>query len=207
LGTNNSVTVTPPQTTTYSVSVTDSCGIVTTASVTVNVMTVIAEFTFHYHTNNTINFINQSVNGVTYHWEFGEGGTSDLENPTYTYADTGYYIITLTVTNPEGCTSIVQHGIQIYPPFQLFVPNVFTPDGNGLNDYFAPIAMGVIKADMLIFSRWGNQIFHSTEVKPRWNGKDLNGELVEMGVYVYLLTFETPLGMQYTKRGSVTVMK
>jgi len=207
LGTNSTVSVAPMVTTTYSVSVTDSCGLVASGNVTVTVMTVLAEFTYEYISNNEVHFIDQSVNDVSFQWDFGDGQSSDLQFPTHLYADTGIYIVQLTVTNAEGCISIVQHAIQIYPPYHLYVPNAFTPDGDGLNDYFAPIAVGVVQSEMYIFDRWGGQIYESSELNPHWDGRDSNGEKVQLGVYVYLLIYNTPTGQQHTRRGSVTLLR
>ena len=207
LGSNSTVSVSPLQATTYTVSVTDSCGLLTTASVTVTVVGVVAQFTYVYQSNDEISFINQSVGGTNYLWDFGDNTSSNLENPTHTFADTGYFIVQLTATDAEGCISIVQHGVQIYPPFHLYVPNAFTPDNDGLNDFFAPVAVGVIKSEMYIFNRWGNMLFHTTEDRPRWDGKDSKGEKVELGVYVYLLNFVTPEGHQHTSRGIVTLVR
>jgi gliding motility-associated-like protein len=207
LGTNSTVSVAPIVTTTYSVSVTDSCGLVAIGNVTVTVMTVLAEFTYEYISNNEVHFIDQSVNDASFQWDFGDGQSSDLQFPTHLYADTGIYIVQLTVTNAEGCISIVQHAIQIYPPYHLYVPNAFTPDGDGLNDYFAPIAVGVVQSEMYIFDRWGGQIYESSELNPHWDGRDSNGEKVQLGVYVYLLIYNTPTGQQHTRRGSVTLLR
>jgi gliding motility-associated-like protein len=207
LGTSSSVMVAPFQTTTYSMSVTDSCGSVATANVTVTIIPVQAEFTYKYETNNSINFIDHSLNGVTFKWEFGDGETSSLQFPSHIYADTGLYIVQLSVINAVGCTSIVQHGVQIYPPYHLYVPNAFTPDADGLNDYFAPVAVGVIKSEMFILNSWGGKIYQSSELYPQWDGKDSNGDKEPLGVYVYLLKYETPTGRKYTTRGSVTLVR
>ncbi len=207
LGTNTTVSVSPLQATTYTVSVTDSCGLLTTVNVTVTVVGVVAQFTYNYASNDIINFVNQSVGGTNYVWDFGDNTTSNLENPTHTFADTGYFIVQLTATDAEGCVSVVQHGVLVYPPFHLYVPNAFTPDNDGLNDFFAPVAVGVIKSEMYIFNRWGNMFYHTTEDRPRWDGRDNKGEKAELGVYVYLLIFVTPEGKEHTSRGIVTLVR
>jgi len=207
LGTNDSVSVNPLQTTTYIVSVTDSCGIVQTGNVTVIVLPVEADFSYAYLTNNQINFTDLSLNGSHFEWDFGDGSTSDLQNPSHMYADTGVYIVTLTIINDVGCVSSVQHPVEVYPPYHLYVPNAFTPDDNGLNDYFLPVAVGVLKSEMLIFDRWGGILFQSSERNAGWNGRDSDGKRVQLGVYVYLLNYETPTGQKYTSYGTVTLLR
>lgn len=207
LGTNDTVFVSPLQTTTYSVSVTDSCGITSTSNVTVTVLPVNASFTFTYSANEILNFQNTSDNGASFLWDFGDGEQSTDENPTHTYADTGLYVVTLIVTNNIGCIDTTQQSLIVYPPFHLYVPNAFTPDDNGLNDYFQPIAIGVIKSEMEIYDRWGCILFQSDELDARWYGTDSKDEKVQIGVYVYLLKYETPTGVNHSNMGTVTLLR
>lgn len=203
----NSVTVNPTQTTVYTVSVTDSCGIVATANITVNILPVVADFNYSYVANEIIDFQNTSVNGVIFQWDFGDGEQSSDENPTHTYSDTGMYVVTLIVTNSSGCIDSIQKEIIVYPPFHVYIPNAFTPDDNGLNDYFAPIAVGVIKTEMEIYDRWGCIMFHSEENDPKWDGRDSKNDRVQVGVYVYLLHYLTPTGVSHACTGTVTLLR
>ena len=207
LGSNDSVNVNPMQTTTYIVTVTDSCGMYQTGNITVNVLPVQADFSYTYITNNQIDFTNLSLNGSHFQWDFGDGNSSNLENPTNFYADTGIYVVSLTIINDVGCVSTVQHPVEVYPPYHLYVPNAFTPDDDGLNDYFFPVAVGVLKSEIMIFDRWGCILFQSSERNASWNGRDSNGEKVQMGVYVYLLNYETPIGQKYKSYGTVTLLR
>jgi gliding motility-associated-like protein len=207
LGSNDTVSVSPPQTTTYTVSVSDSCGIITTGTVTVNILPVDADFTYAYIANEILGFQDASVNGADFLWEFGDGEQSTDQNPTHTFPDTGLYVVTLIVTNSVGCIDSIQKEVMVYPPFHLYVPNCFTPDDNGLNDYFEPIAVGVTKSEMQIFDRWGCTMFHSEENNSRWNGRDSKNERVQIGVYVYLLNYMTPTGIAHSSIGTVTLLR
>lgn len=207
LGTGNLVNVTPGTTTSYMVSVTDSCGTLSSTSVIVTVLPVNADFSYSYISNRDIHFTDHSTNGFIFNWDFGDGSRSDLQNPFHTYADTGKYIVTLTVTNDVGCISQVSHEIIIYPDIHVYIPNAFTPDGDELNDYFYPVAIGVIHSEMWIFDRWGNIIFSSTELVPRWKGVGNDGQKAPIGVYVYVLNYETPIGKKYKYSGTVTLMR
>lgn len=206
-GTGNNISVSPSQTTTYTISVTDSCGIVVTADITVDVQNVQAAFSYSYQAVNIVNFTNNSVNDSCSHWDFGDMHFSDLENPVHTFADTGIHIITLVVRNAAGCTDSVKVPLMIYPQFDIFTPNAFTPDDDGMNDYFAPIVCGMIKSEMIIFDRWGKMIFKTSELKPKWNGLNSEGNRAPLGAYVYLMNFETPLGEKHQRRGLVTVLR
>lgn len=204
---NDSVVVSPSVTTIYTVVVTDSCGMIATANITVNVIDVKAGFTYAYQTNNLITFQDESAYAQSFSWDFGDGTTSTLQNPEHTFADTGVYIVTLTVVNNLGCSSTIQSPVEVYPPYHLYVPNAFTPNGDGLNDHFAPIAIGVVKSKMLIFDRWGGLLFYSDVNDPEWDGTNTENELVEFGVYVYQLEYETPMKRKYTDTGTVTLLR
>jgi gliding motility-associated-like protein len=180
---------------------------VQTGNVTVTVLPVQADFTYTYITNNQVDFTDLSLNGSQFHWDFGDGSSSILENPSHNYADTGVYVVTLSIINDVGCVSTVQHPVEVYPPYHLYVPNAFTPDDDGLNDYFMPVAVGVLKSEMFIFNRWGGIIFQSNERNAAWNGRDSNGDKVQLGVYVYLLKYSTPIGQHYTSYGTVTLLR
>lgn len=207
LGSNQTVSVSPSQTTVYTVSVTDSCGIVATGNVTVNVLPVNADFTYTYIANEILNFHDASTNGVSFLWEFGDGEESTEQNPTHTFADTGMYVVTFVVTNSIGCIDSIQKEVIVYPPYHLYVPNAFTPDDNGLNDYFEPIAIGVTASEMQIYDRWGCIMYHSEEMNPRWSGRDSKNDKVQIGVYVYLLNYETPTGISHSSMGTVTLLR
>ncbi|NTW31906.1 MAG: T9SS type B sorting domain-containing protein, partial [Bacteroidetes bacterium] len=207
LGSNDTVIIHPEQTTIYSISVTDSCGTLVSASFVVTIPSGVADFNYTFQTNSVVNFHNQTANCTIFEWNFGDGTTSDLQNPIHTYADTGIFIVEFTAINDIGCISIAQKAIHIYPTFYLFVPNAFTPDKDGLNDYFAPIAVGITKSSMQIYNRWGTLIYQSYENNPKWDGKDDHNNKAEQGIYVYVLNYETPTGTKFTKNGTITLIR
>jgi len=91
---------------------------------------------------------------------------------------------------------------------EIWVPNVFTPNGDGLNDLFYPVYFNIDKINMLIFNRWGNQIFEGNGKSTIWDG-NYNGKLCPDGVYYYIIDYEKKgknKGPQQ-KHGSVTLLK
>ena len=87
------------------------------------------------------------------------------------------------------------------------VPNVFTPNGDGVNDYFVVDNHGMETLNMLIFNRWGEKIFEWNTAHTDWDGTGLDGEDVSDGVYFYLLTAVGEDGHPYEERGSVTLIR
>jgi len=91
----------------------------------------------------------------------------------------------------------------------FFIPNAFTPDGDGKNDYFMPVGFDADKYtyDMYIFNRWGEEIYQTTPGKGYWDGTDKQGRPVEQeGVYVWLIIFADKFGNVQTMHGHVTLL-
>lgn len=117
--------------------------------------------------------------GTWYEWSTGETTRS------ITIREFGTYI--LRSTSPPGCTIEEVVEVREHCPPRVFVPNVFTPNGDGVNEGFMPIAYGVKWVRFEIFNRWGASIFDSQEEKA-WNGT-VKGEVVPDGVYNWRFTF------------------
>jgi gliding motility-associated-like protein len=98
----------------------------------------------------------------------------------------------------------------IIPAAVLYVPNAFTPNGDGLNDTFACVGEGITEFDLQIFNRWGELIFESNDMKVQWDGSYKN-EVAPIGVYVYKIIAKGPgingkSKKQIYENGSVTLV-
>ncbi len=134
----------------------------------------------------TVNFTDLSENAVTWIWEFGNGQFSDLENPATEYRQPGEYMVTLHVTNEHGCSSMITHGPYIVMVPELFIPNVFSPNNDGINDGFWVEYSGDQPFTIAIFDRWGTQIFQTKNKVQKWDGT-LEGAEMPEGTYYYKL--------------------
>ena len=161
------------------------------------------EIHFHDHSTGVID---------TWAWTFGNGGAgSTHQNPHYTYPDSGSYSVQLIVTNLLGpCADTAYHTIVIDPIMTCWFPNCFTPDGNGDNDEWR-MAGTNIKTDgfeMLIFDRWGEKLFSSSDINVGWNGKRNNtGEASSQDVYVYKIHLVDWKGLAHDYIGHVTLIR
>ncbi|MBU3661108.1 MAG: PKD domain-containing protein [Flavobacteriales bacterium] len=145
----------------------------------------------------TINFINNSSNATSYEWNFGDGSTSDLLSPSHIYNNTEIgYTVTLTATNAAGCTDVHSVSIGSTDGLVYYIPNTFTPDGDGFNQTFQPVftsGFDPYNFQMLIYNRWGELIFESYDASKGWDGSyGTEGGLVEDGTYTYKITFKNP---------------
>ncbi len=147
--------------------------------------------------NPEITFINESLNATypggsnSYIWTFdtqGEAINDNSENPIYSFPNgaPGAYQTCLLAISPEGCEHESCQEVVINEEFLIYVPNAFTPDGDGVNDYFYPEVIGADTEDfeLLIFNRWGELIHTSNNPTTGWDGY-YNGMEVQSDVYVW----------------------
>lgn len=155
-----------------------------------------------------IQFNDLSQGATMWDWDLGDNQTSIVQNPYHIYPDTGTYIIIQIAMNQFGCTDTVEHPIHIHGETTTFIPNAFTPNENGLNDEFMPKLYGVIEFKMLIFDRWGNEIFKTEDMKAGWNGRVRGlGEVVQQDVYIYKIFTKDLLHNDHSYIGTVTIVK
>jgi gliding motility-associated-like protein len=155
-----------------------------------------------------IQFNDLSTGATMWDWDLGDNETSISQEPYHIYPDTGTYIVTQIVINQYGCRDTTEHPVVINAETTMFIPNAFTPNGNGLNDVFAPKFYGIIEYQMFIFDRWGNQIFKTDDMNEGWNGR-VNGigAEVQQDVYVYKIFTKDLLRNDHRYIGRITVVK
>ena len=202
--------VSPEETTAYTFTVTDACTISKSETINVDVNEVKALYSLTYLDHSTIQFNDLSyLNILTWDWDFGDGiGNSIIQNPIYTFPDTGTYIVNLEVKDSYGCKDEVSNPVKSYPPFHFYIPNTFTPDGDGLNDSFSGVGEGFVSFEMYIFNRWGEQIFHSEDYNDTW-GKGARGVLdrVQNDVYAYRIILVKPTLEKVEYIGRITAIR
>ncbi|MDQ3112307.1 MAG: PKD domain-containing protein [Bacteroidota bacterium] len=162
----------------------------------------------------SVSFIDNSIGAAQWSWNFGDvaNSVSTLQNPNFAYGDTGCFAVTLTVTNPDGCTDDSTQDVCIVSEFIFYAPNTFTPNGNGLNDVFLPVVNGYEQGSfhMMIFDRWGNLIFESDDVLTGWNGKVQYGKsdaICQVDTYVWVVNVDEWNGVKHQYRGHVNLIR
>ncbi len=158
-----------------------------------------------------LNFIDQSTFNITnWEWNFGDGDSSILQNPTHTFPGSGIYNVVLTVTNQYGCTDSTYLSLTLEDEFTFWIPNAFTPDGDGINENFQGYGQNIGDYEMLIFNRWGELIYETTDYFSPWNGTTAktSPETVLIDVYVYKITVREAFSLrEHVYRGHVSVVK
>lgn len=159
--------------------------------------------------NPFITFFDQSVGGTSCLYDFGDGTTSlDCADQTHTFPTYGPYTITQYVYNDFGCVDTAQILVEVRPEFRFWIPNTFTPNGDGLNDIFIPQIMGVENYRFYIFDRWGELIFESNDnIYKGWDGRYM-GDKCQEDVYVWKLIFDDlPTGKEHQYIGHVNLVR
>ena len=111
---------------------------------------------------------------------------SDESSPTYLFQEAGVYGLMLMVKNEFNCWDTIMKTITVESDFAAYIPNAFTPNGDGLNDTFFPVLRGVKKFELQIFDRWGAMVFASNSADKVWDGT-YNGQECKQDVYNYKL--------------------
>ena len=205
-GTDPTYTISPQSTVSVTLQVTDSCGISESTNATVSVEELQASFTHQLVKHSTVQFTNTTVGATDFSWDFGDGSGSIRESPLHEYAVEGTYPVTLTVTSSNGCLSTIEDTITVYPPLRVYIPNAFTPNGDGLNDVFGIEGEGYLYYDLEIYDRWGNRMRHGRfKDNTAWDGT-YNGKLVPSGAYVYHVWVEPPIGIEVRETGLIHVL-
>lgn len=184
--------VSATNTTTYSVSASQgTCNSATTALATVNASPAAG---FNYTPGNnglpqSVVFNNTSLNSNTYQWNFGDGTTSTNPDPTHIYTEEGEYTVMLIANNMNGCSAdTVYYTVIIFDGSSIIVPNVFTPNGDNINELFEITTKGIKELNCIIFDRWGLKTAEiSGANNPAWDGRTSSGNSASEGTYYYII--------------------
>jgi gliding motility-associated-like protein len=156
-----------------------------------------------------IQFTDESNGASSWYWMFNDSDTttSTLQNPSFTYPENGEYLAQLVVTN-GSCSDTASIFIQVDIGFTIYVPNAFTPNGNGVNELFRP--QGVFwKSEgyrFSVFNRWGEQIFQTNDINAGWDGS-YKGSVVQQDTYVWKVIVFDYQGKEHQLIGHVTVLR
>jgi gliding motility-associated-like protein len=149
-----------------------------------------------------------------YVWDFAGMASATGPVATHTFPDhVGFtYPVELWVTNYLGCPDSVVKLVEVRDEFLVYVPNAFTPDGDGVNDLFHVMGNDIDPDafELLVFNRWGELVFRSTDPMQGWTGamNGGDGEPVQDGVYPWRLRVASRYSQERRELfGHVTVFR
>lgn len=143
----------------------------------------------------TIHFGNLTTGAQTYYWDIAGLTTSTETNPSYRFSEKepGTYEVCMVAYNYNQCTDTICYNVIIDDVLFTYIPNSFTPDGDGLNDTFwmssnIPV---MSKFEFMVFDRWGQIVYETDDPYKPWLGSYKNdGDILAQGVYAYRVLYE-----------------
>lgn len=153
-----------------------------------------------------------SGNIVSWHWDFQNGKVSEQKDPGYqkypVILDEKYYNVQLVVKNNFGCFDTATNPIRVLKSCYIAVPNAFTPNGDGLNDFLYPLnAFKADKLDFKVYNRLGEVVFESHDWTEKWDG-NFHGKPQDAGIFVWTLSYIlSDTGKEVFKKGSTVLIR
>jgi gliding motility-associated-like protein len=208
--------VTPTVARQYIIQVTNSInGCLARDTVLITIDSVVARFIAEPLTGPIplkVYFTNQSVNATSFLWVFDSSGlnTSIETNPIHIYESIGLMHPVLYAQNVNGCIDSFTLQIDVLSQQAIFIPNVFTPNKDGINDEFV---VSVLNYGLLrrlhgtIWNRWGGQIYEFTMPGGKWWDGTFEGEICSEGVYFYIIEVEDTARSIKKYHGTITLLR
>jgi gliding motility-associated-like protein len=181
----------------------------------VNTFKPTAAFTSNYitpvYTGDSIHFEDESYDIYStinlWQWWFGDGSGSKFINPIHQWNLPGNYQVELIVTNREGCKdSAIFDYIDVMEGI-IKIPNTFTPNNDGYNDFFVVNVSGMATYNFQIFNRWGILLFESSNNQISWDGYSQSGIQCPEGTYYYTLKATGYSGKPYERAGFILLIR
>ena len=191
----------------YSVTVVDSNTCTNTQASSAKVLlSPSAAFSTQKMSDNEFNFSDSSLNATSIQWAFDDGDISFEKNPTHIYGKSGYYDVLLIASN-KGCQDSAMEKVMALNEIGFYIPNSFSPNGDGSNDSFICYGTGIHAFKMSIYNRWGELIFSSNDISLPWDGKLKDGRPAMTGMYDYLIEVFDTNGSTFDRRGGIFLMR
>ena len=147
------------------------------------------------------------MDAIRWNWTFGNEYSTFIQNPSYTFQDTGQYPVRLVVTNNIGCKDSLTLLVDVEPIVTYFLPNAFTPNNDGKNDEFIGKGQfyGIKDFKFKIWNRWGELIFETNNPEEGWNGT-YKGALLNPAAFVYVIKAKHPL-QEWILSGEINLIR
>lgn len=150
--------------------------------------------------------------GATFYNYFISDGTVINGQPNFQYNFTSEnpqtYTVVQIVTNSYGCKDTLIKAIDVKPGFTFYIPNAFSPNGDGTNDIFKGTGIGIKEYNLMIYDRWGNLVFTTNDLEKGWDGHFKNGEDVSLeDVFVWKVNLKDDSNKPHDYAGTVSLIK
>ncbi|MEM8891957.1 MAG: gliding motility-associated C-terminal domain-containing protein, partial [Bacteroidota bacterium] len=144
---------------------------------------------------------------ATYDWDFGDGNSSTDSAPVHEYKNAGKYLVTLNYITENGCEGQFSQLMEVKELIVVSIPSAFSPNGDGVNDFFYIGSNLITDIDFKVYNRWGELVFQSQNPDFQWNGFSSEGRRLAEGVYVYLFDGIDIQGRPIERSGTISLFK
>jgi gliding motility-associated-like protein len=141
-----------------------------------------------------------------WNWNFGDNTSANVQNPNKKWSKVGAYNVGLLSITNDGCYDSTTQKIVVNSCDNIFIPNSFTPNGDGHNDQFKAYGNNIKEMKMMIFNQWGQKIFETTNMNTGWDGS-FGGKPQPSGVYMYTCRLILDTGETIDKKGSINLVR
>ncbi|MFN3341373.1 MAG: gliding motility-associated C-terminal domain-containing protein [Flavobacteriales bacterium] len=201
----------------YNLTIMDSLGCSFDTLIAVNeINPVIANFSANPNTGIAplpVDFLNNSTGANNYIWYFANEDTSYLSSPDFVFDSAGLYqVMLIAYNNFPQCADTFSLTVYVYDSVTIEVPNVFSPNEDGVNDVFTVSVNGAVSVSAEIINRWGEALYKNNVSNPvspltLWDGRTNSGEEVSEGVYYYVIVVTGEDGREYSATGFLHLFK
>ncbi|GEM_PF-1860213 len=196
----------------YALSVMDDAGCVNDTIVEIDHQYDLQpDFTYNFQElaiDYDISFEDQTVGPAltTWFWDFGDERASPEQDPTIQFESVGEYIVTLTIENEVECVASFSDTLNVEQGFVFSIPSGFSPNNDGLNDFFRPVFENITDIRTNIVDRNGQVVFTSNSREEFWDGR-FNGDRMPQGPYYYEISYTSRAGKTRFRKGKVLLLR
>jgi gliding motility-associated-like protein len=162
-----------------------------------------------FEDSDNVTMTNNSVNGQTGTWNFGDGQTALFtpgSNVTHGYAEAGTYTITLEIMSADGCMDTTTQQICTLPEEPVFIPDIFSPNDDGKNDTLYVRGKFITRLEFRVYNRWGEVVFETNSVTQGWDG-NVRGIPAQSGSYYYTITATVGSATRVEEVGEIVLIR
>jgi gliding motility-associated-like protein len=145
--------------------------------------------------------------GRDYEWDFDDGETSTEADPTHDFQAAGRRLVRVEVITEEGCFIRLETEITVIRPFNLSIPSAFSPNRDGVNDFFYIGSYQVATFEFMVYNRWGQVVFSTDQPDFQWDGTSDRGGVLPSGNYVYRAAGTDTHGRDFDFTGTITMLR
>lgn len=153
-----------------------------------------------------VSFHENTVGSTQWYWDFGDGATSNEQNPVHKYSQADTFTVMLIASNAYGCSDTTIKTLITEDAFNIFIPNSFTPNKDSRNDVLYVRGKSVQAVFFRLYNQWGQLLFETDDLGKGWDGT-FNGMEQPVGVYVYYCDAVSKWNEKIAKKGSITLLR